>query len=164
MMRLFFILLFLTGIGTYALDVAQTPSIAEPSQVVQKLTEEPKASAEPVKTVQENEVVEATEPTPVAPTEPAPVITDQSEAEAKAFIYAHESGNIACKINGGAIDCSYDGDRACGIGQALPCQKLTSVCALIDYNCQDNFFTTYMVNRYGTWVNAKMFWEAHRWW
>lgn len=93
----------------------------------------------------------------------APVL-NESEAEAKAFIYEHESGNVACKINGGAIDCNYNGDRACGIGQALPCQKLTAVCNLSDYACQDNWFTEYMRGRYGTWVNAKAFWLSHRWW
>lgn len=93
----------------------------------------------------------------------APVL-NESEAEAKAFIYEHESGNVPCKINGGAIDCNYNGDRACGIGQALPCQKLTAVCNLSDYACQDNWFTEYMRSRYGTWVNAKAFWLSHRWW
>lgn len=91
---------------------------------------------------------------------PAPEPADS----AKAFIYEHESGNVACKINGGLIDCNYDGDRACGIGQALPCQKLTKDCALSDYACQDRWFTNYMVSRYGTWQNAKAFWLNNHWW
>ena len=91
--------------------------------------------------------------------EPAPVAST-SEAEYKAKVYEHESGNVACKINGGAIDCNYNGVRACGIGQALPCQKLTAVCNLSDYNCQDQFFTEYMKQRYGTWANAWAYWNC----
>lgn len=85
--------------------------------------------------------------------------------DAKSFIYNAESGNVACKINGGAIDCNYNGNRACGIGQALPCQKLTAFCKLSDYACQDDWFTnSYMVPRYGTWENARAFWLANHWW
>lgn len=86
-------------------------------------------------------------------------------SDAKMFIYQHESDNVPCKINGGAIDCNYDkNELACGLGQALPCSKLTDVCKLSDYACQDAFFTDYMKGRYGTWENAKSFWVAHRWW
>ena len=87
-----------------------------------------------------------------------------SEDEAKAFIYQHESGNEPCKINGGEINCNYDGNLACGIGQSLPCQKLTSICELSDYQCQDNWFTEYCISRYGSWVNAKQFWDNNKWW
>lgn len=72
----------------------------------------------------------------------------------KMFIYLKESGN-----NPGAINKS---SGACGLGQALPCSKMP--CSLSDYACQDNFFTQYMLNRYGTWEAAKAFWLAHRWW
>ncbi len=85
-------------------------------------------------------------------------------SDAKLFIYNKESGNQPCKINGGAVDCSYQGSRACGIGQALPCSKLTNVCALADYACQDAFFTKYAMNRYGSWENAKAFWLKNSWW
>jgi outer membrane murein-binding lipoprotein Lpp len=87
-----------------------------------------------------------------------------SDGSAKSFIYMSESGNVPCKINGGSVDCNYDGNRACGIGQALPCQKLTAVCALSNYACQDAWFTSYMQSRYGTWENARAFWLAHKWW
>lgn len=73
---------------------------------------------------------------------------------AKAFIYQHESGN-----NPGAINAS---SGACGLGQALPCSKMP--CSLSDYACQDNFFTQYMLSRYGTWENAVAFWQSHKWW
>lgn len=80
------------------------------------------------------------------------------------FIYQHESNNEPCKIFGGAIDCGYQGELACGIGQALPCGKLTSACNLSDYNCQDEWFTNYAINRYGSWSNAKVFWLNNKWW
>lgn len=73
---------------------------------------------------------------------------------AKAFIYEHESGN-----NPGAINPS---SGACGLGQALPCSKMP--CSLSDYACQDKFFTGYAIARYGSWENAKAFWQANRWW
>jgi hypothetical protein len=68
-------------------------------------------------------------------------VSNPSEAAAKSFIYTHESGNVPCKVNGGAIDCNYDGHLACGIGQALRCQKPTAACNLSDYACQDQWFT-----------------------
>lgn len=72
------------------------------------------------------------------------------EATAKAFIYEHESGNDPYAVN--------ESSGACGIGQALPCEKMP--CALGDYACQDIFFQEYMYNRYGTWVNAMNYWNC----
>lgn len=80
--------------------------------------------------------------------------TNNAEAEAKAFIYFKESGNRTDAIN--------KSSGACGLGQALPCSKLP--CTLTDYACQDAWFTKYMQNRYGTWVNAKAFWLRSNWW
>lgn len=77
-----------------------------------------------------------------------------SPDEDKAFIYAHESGN-----NPGSVNAS---SGACGLGQALPCSKMP--CSMSDYACQDQYFTGYMTNRYGTWANARAFWQANRWW
>lgn len=77
-----------------------------------------------------------------------------NNGSAKMFIYMHESGN-----NPGAINKS---SGACGLGQALPCSKLP--CSLSDYACQDSWFTNYMLQRYGSWENAKAFWQSHRWW
>jgi hypothetical protein len=70
------------------------------------------------------------------------------------YIYNRESGNNPEAMN------SQSG--ACGLGQALPCSKLP--CTLQDYNCQDAFFTSYAINRYGSWIAAKYFWSNHRWW
>jgi len=81
----------------------------------------------------------------------APVISD---ADAKAYVYMHESGNRPEAIN--------TNSGACGLGQALPCSKLA--CSLSDYACQDTWFTTYMLQRYGTWQRAQAFWQVNRWW
>lgn len=75
-----------------------------------------------------------------------------SSNEAKAFIYQHESGNRTTAVN--SIGCR-------GLGQACPGSKLP--CG-DDYACQDAWFTNYMLQRYGSWENAKAFWVANRWW
>lgn len=96
-------------------------------------------------------------PAPVVAPPPvvvAPVVQPSSPDQDKAFIYAKESGNNPAAIN------HYSG--ACGLGQALPCSKMP--CTLTDYACQDQFFTGYMLNRYGSWANAKAFWLTNRWW
>lgn len=72
----------------------------------------------------------------------------------KNYIYQHESNN-----NPGAINAS---SGACGLGQALPCSKMP--CNLADYACQDNYFTSYMQKRYGSWANAYQFWISNKWW
>lgn len=86
-----------------------------------------------------------------APVRP-PVAVDNTDA--KMFIYMHESGNNPYAVN--------KSSGACGLAQALPCSKMA--CALGDYACQDAWATNYMLNRYGTWENAKAFWLAHSWW
>jgi hypothetical protein len=91
---------------------------------------------------------------PTAPEPPAPVQVVESEADAKAFIYFEESTNRTDAIN--------PSSGACGLGQALPCSKLP--CSLSDYVCQDEWFTNYAMQRYGSWSNAKAFWLNHRWW
>lgn len=91
--------------------------------------------------------VSAPAPT-VTVTEAAPTATP-TEAEAKAFIYMKESGNNPAAVNS-------SGCR--GLGQACPGSKLP--CTDYDYQCQDNFFTSYMQNRYGSWQAAKSHWLA----
>ena len=70
------------------------------------------------------------------------------------YIYAKES---TCDI--GAVN-KISG--ACGIGQALPCSKLT--CSLYDYKCQNKWFNDYAKRRYGSWEKAYNWWVAHDWW
>lgn len=79
---------------------------------------------------------------------------DALEAQAKAFIYLKESSGNQYAIN--------PTSGACGLGQALPCSKLT--CELSDYQCQDDWFTAYAKTRYNGFVNAKIFWEKNGWW
>jgi hypothetical protein len=85
---------------------------------------------------------------------PAPVYIPLPVSTAKAFIYNHESGNNTWAIN--------TSSGACGLGQALPCSKMP--CSLGDYTCQDQFFTAYMQQRYGTWEVARNFWLSRGWW
>lgn len=79
------------------------------------------------------------------------------EADAKAFIYQHESS--------GRLD-AVNEIGACGLGQALPCSKMSSICPnwRNEYNCQDRWFADYAKTRYGGWVNARSFWEKNAWW
>jgi hypothetical protein len=94
-------------------------------------------------------VVKSTISTPVAPTS-----YSEPDDTAKAYIYDHESGNNPRAINSSS--------GACGLGQALPCSKMP--CSLSDYECQDNYFTSYMLSRYGTWQAAMAYWEGHQNW
>jgi hypothetical protein len=70
----------------------------------------------------------------------------------KDYIYSHESGCNPASVN--SIGCR-------GIGQACPGSKLP--CSA-DFACQDAYFTTYAMNRYGSWENAYNFWTANHWW
>lgn len=72
-----------------------------------------------------------------------------NQTTAKAFIYCHESGNVADKWNGSGC---Y------GLGQ--DCNNIVYNKCGADYACQDEFFTDYMKRRYGTWEAAKAHWEA----
>lgn len=96
----------------------------------------------------------ATKSVYAATVDPPARVYSLPEDEAKAYIYSHESGN-----NPGAINAS---SGACGLGQALPCSKMP--CSLTDYACQDQFFTNYAMQRYGSWNNARAFWVANHWW
>jgi hypothetical protein len=90
---------------------------------------------------------------PVQVTQPV-YTSSQSETTAKLYIYNRESGNNTFAINASS--------GACGLGQALPCSKMG--CSLSDYNCQDSFFTTYAMQRYGSWIKAQNFWINNHWW
>jgi LysM repeat protein len=73
--------------------------------------------------------------------------------DAKAFIYAHESGNNPNATNGSGC---Y------GLGQ--DCNgKVRATCGA-DYACQDAYFTAYANSRYGGWGGALAFWQSHHWW
>jgi len=87
-----------------------------------------------------------------------PISEVGTESEAKAFIYRKESSNRTDAVN--------KSSGACGLGQRLPCSILEAECPdwRTDYACSDKHFTNYMLNRYGSWANAKSFWLKKGWW
>lgn len=98
----------------------------------------------------------APQPEPVVATpQPPPVVgvTNCGDNPYKQFIYQHESGCRTDAVN--SIGCA-------GLGQACPGSKLP--CSLSDWVCQDNYFSNYAIQRYGSWANAYNFWQSHRWW
>ncbi len=72
---------------------------------------------------------------------------------AKAYIYSRESGNNPNATNpsgcyGLGQDCNGRVRAACGA----------------NYACQDAYFTSYAMGRYGSWEAALAFWRTHGWW
>lgn len=86
-----------------------------------------------------------------APAKATPNVTG-SEAEAKAFIYAHESSNRLDAMNAGG--CKGLGQDCNGVLEK-DCPSWRT-----DYACQDAFWERYMAKRYGTWAKAKAHWQA----
>ncbi len=84
----------------------------------------------------------------------ASVSAPMPDNEAKAFIYSHESGNSTSARN--SIGCF-------GLGQSCDNGALEARCGN-DYKCQDDYFETYCLNRYGSWSLARKFWESNNWW
>lgn len=68
------------------------------------------------------------------------------------YAYKIYQGESSCKID------AVNSIGACGIGQSLPCSKLSSVCPnwRTDYDCQNQFFTAYAM-QYGSWEQAYSF-------
>lgn len=90
---------------------------------------------------------------PLAPIQEQAAVSEVAastlEEDAKQFIYFKESSNNPRAVN----------SQGCrGLGQACPGSKLP--CADNDYQCQDEWFTEYMLNRYGSWTAAKAHWLA----
>jgi LysM repeat protein len=102
------------------------------------------------------EPVKAATPAYVAPAAPRAVAASYpavSGNDAKAFIYAHESGNNPNATN----------PSGCyGLGQ--DCNGRVRALCGADYACQDEFFTNYAMSRYGSWAGALAFWQGHGWW
>lgn len=101
---------------------------------------------------QQPDVKSETQPQPTPQPENQPVATavatpTTAEQEAKAFIYFKESNNNPHATN--SIGCY-------GIGQ--DCNGIVKDKCGANYECQDSFFTDYMLRRYGTWLAAKSFW------
>lgn len=71
------------------------------------------------------------------------------------WIYEEESGCSTTEYN--SIGCL-------GLAQACPGSKLLAVCPTETYSCENQYFTNYMIARYGTWQNAYNFHIANGWW
>lgn len=69
------------------------------------------------------------------------------------LVYQRESGCKTDSVN--SIGCA-------GIGQACPGSKLP--CSLSDWDCQNNYFTSYMLSRYGSWAAAWNSETSRGWW
>lgn len=123
--------------------------------------------------------VEATPvaPPPVQPTQPvaqtpagthddwliAAGITDTYYANA---LISMENGSWdPCKLNGGAVDCTYVGNRAYGIPQALPGSKMASAGDDWQTNpiTQLKWMKSYVEGRYGSFAAAVAFHEHAGW-
>lgn len=119
--------------------------VPDPSE---QLASRPLPQPAPVKTVQVATTTTSTRPS-AAPAASYPV----SANGAKAFIYAHESGNNPNATN----------PHGCyGLGQ--DCNGVVRHACGADYACQDAYFTSYAMRRYGSWENALAFWQSHHWW
>ena len=72
------------------------------------------------------------------------------------YIYMHESG---CRLT------AVNPIGACGIGQSLPCSKLSSSCPdwQTNYACQNAWFTDYVNRSYGGWLGAYNHWLQFSW-
>lgn len=94
---------------------------------------------------------------PVQRVEPVSQPVVVSDNDAMAFIFMHESSNRPDAVNE---------IGACGLGQSLPCSKLSSVCPnwRTDVACQRSFFTNYANQRYGGWEQARIAWQSKGWW
>lgn len=82
------------------------------------------------------------------------------------FIVGHEGGWEPCKVQGGAIDCSYGGSMGYGVVQSTPGSKMVS--AGDDWRTnpitQLRWATSYAVGRYGSWGAAYNYWVSHHNW
>lgn len=89
---------------------------------------------------------------PVRAPQPTKTTSGCGDNQYAHYIYMKESGCRTTAVN--SIGCR-------GIGQACPGTKLP--CGA-DYACQNQWFTNYAMQRYGSWYKAYQFWLAHKWW
>ena len=83
------------------------------------------------------------------------------------YIVSRENGSWdPCKVQGGAINCSYDGTMGYGLVQATPGGKMSSAGADWRTNpiTQLKWATSYAVKRYGSWKGAYDYWISHHNW
>jgi len=82
------------------------------------------------------------------------------------YIVMREGGWEPCKVQGGAIDCSYGGSMGYGMVQATPGGKMVSAGADWRTNpiTQLRWATGYANGRYGGWSGAYNHWlSSHNW-
>ena len=116
-----------------------------------------------IQKVADSKPIEPTKLKPVAPVAPkvvpkpqptVKIIPNCGDNQYAQYIYRHESGcNLYARNAGGCL----------GIGQACPGSKLTAVCDLASYSCQNSFFTSYVNSRYGGWYEAYLYWLKSHW-
>jgi len=82
------------------------------------------------------------------------------------YIASREGNWVPCKVQGGDIDCSYDGSMGYGIVQATPGNKMAT--AGVDWRTnpitQLRWATSYAVGRYGSWEAAYNHWVSYHNW
>lgn len=76
-----------------------------------------------------------------------------------AYIYGRESGG---RVTGNCDTTARNAGGCLGIGQACPGSKIAHCGS--DYTCQNNWFTQYAMDRYGSWAAAFSFHKANGWW
>lgn len=92
----------------------------------------------------------------VAQTSSQQATEPKSENEARSFIYFKESSNRLDAVN--SIGCKGLG-QDCNGQLEIQCPNWR-----IDRKCQDRFWDSYAIRRYGSWLNAYKFWIQKSWW
>lgn len=82
------------------------------------------------------------------------------------YIVMREGGWEPCKVQGGSINCAYDGNMGYGLVQATPGRKMASAGSDWRTNpiTQLRWATSYAVGRYGSWGGAYNYWMSHHNW
>lgn len=168
--------------------ITDTPN-ASPAVHAVSVIRSPEPVSQPTQTVAKEDTPEQTPApaTPVAPDPPAPqpvptptpaAITPSGShddwlsqagisdiASADVLIGMENGSWDPCKINGGAVDCAYTGDRAYGIPQALPGAKMASQGSDWQTNpiTQLKWMNGYVIAKYGSWAGAVAFHVIHGW-
>lgn len=83
------------------------------------------------------------------------------------YIVDHENRSWdPCKVQGGAVNCAYNGSMGYGLVQATPGGKMVSAGADWRTNpvTQLKWASGYAVARYGSWAGAYNYWLSHHNW
>ena len=83
------------------------------------------------------------------------------------YIVSHEDFSWEpCKVQGGAVDCTYSGNMGYGLVQATPGSKMVSAGSDWRTNpiTQLRWATGYAIGRYGSWQVAYEHWVSHHNW